>query len=155
MVYEASGLTSETPKRSTMRKGGLLCSQFYASVKELFDAPKCKPFDNNGLERMALDPQIRRGVHTTVQGHLFDPKIIEQAYIASKRRASIALEAPRQKSFGIREEHRVSWPLFREIRATLSSNYVAVMASTLTSRPSYAWAAKSEIYSDFLRRSAD
>lgn len=58
MLYEACSLTSETPKQSKLREAGLLYSQFYASVKELFDASKCKPFDNDGLEEMALDPQI-------------------------------------------------------------------------------------------------
>jgi hypothetical protein len=47
-----------TPKQSKFRHGN---SQFYGSVKEITDAAKCKPFDSDGLEEFALDPQIRQG----------------------------------------------------------------------------------------------
>jgi len=55
MLHKAYALTSVTPKRSRLREGGLIYSQFYGSVKEISDASKCFPFDNDGLEEMALD----------------------------------------------------------------------------------------------------
>ncbi|KAF2715842.1 hypothetical protein K431DRAFT_308292 [Polychaeton citri CBS 116435] len=33
---------------------------FYGSMKEVTDTSKYKPFDNDALEEMALDPQLRR-----------------------------------------------------------------------------------------------
>lgn len=108
MLYEAYSLTSETPRRSKLREAGLLYSQFYTSVKELFNASKYKPFDNDRLKELALDPQIRRGLHTTIRGHLPNLKVIERAYIASKRRADNALSSSRHKSFGIRKEYHIS-----------------------------------------------
>jgi hypothetical protein len=34
-------------------------SQFYASAKKMIDAAKTFPFQNDGVEEMTLDPQIR------------------------------------------------------------------------------------------------
>ena len=113
MLYEASSLTSVTPKRSKLRDGGLIYSQFYSSVKEVSDATKCFPFENDGLEELALDPQIRQGARHASGGHRRDAKILERAYCASKHRAYHALLDSRKKSFGIREEHRICWSLFQ------------------------------------------
>ena len=72
------------------------------------DAAKCMPFDNDGLEELALDPQIRQGARHAAGGHRRDAKILERAYCASKRRTRDALLGSKKKSFGIREEHRIS-----------------------------------------------
>lgn len=155
MLYEASSLTSLTPKKSKLREGGLIYSQFYGSVKEISDAAKCKPFENDGLEEMALDPQIREGARNAAGGRRREGRIVEQAYLASKHRVRDALEDSRQKSFGIREEHRVSWTLFRALQARLDLEHRPSLKITLTGCPSYAWAVKTAVYLDFLWRSAD
>ena len=59
MLHEASTVTSVPPKHSRLYGGGVRYVQLYGSVKEVWDAAKCQPFDNDGLEEMALDPQIR------------------------------------------------------------------------------------------------
>jgi hypothetical protein len=56
MLRDACNLTSLTLKRSRLWEGGLVYSQFYSSVKELVDAAKSFPFQNEGLEELALDP---------------------------------------------------------------------------------------------------
>ena len=104
---------------------------------------------------MALDPQIRRGLHATIRGHLPDLKVIERAYIASKRRVNNVLSSSRHKSFGIREEHRVSWGLLQEMRSQLSTGFREGFLQGLPARPTYVWGVKSDIYLGFLRRSAD
>jgi hypothetical protein len=58
MLRDATGLTSLTPATSVLREGGLLYSQIYSSVKEVIDATKTYPFQNNTLKVMALDPHI-------------------------------------------------------------------------------------------------
>jgi hypothetical protein len=63
MLRDACNLTSFTPKRSRLREGGLVYNQFYNSVKEMIDAAKSFPFQNEGLEELALDPQIRQSAH--------------------------------------------------------------------------------------------
>ena len=54
MLYEACSLTSVSPRRSKLRHGGLIYSQFYGSIKEVADASKCFPFSNDGLEELAV-----------------------------------------------------------------------------------------------------
>jgi hypothetical protein len=102
MLYEASSLTSVTPKRSKSREAGMIDTQFYGSVKEISDVTKCKLFDNDGLEELALDPQIRQGARNVAGGLRRDAKIIERAYCGSKQRARDVLLDSMKKSFGIR-----------------------------------------------------
>lgn len=58
-AVDTGSLTSVTPKKSKHREGGLIYSQFYNSVKEIYDANKCFPFANDAMEELALDPNIR------------------------------------------------------------------------------------------------
>lgn len=155
MLYEACSLTSLTPKRSKLREGGLIYSQFYGSVKEVSDATKCIPFNHDGLEEIALDPQIRQGAKSAAGGNRRDAKVIERAYCASKQRARSALLDSRKKSFGIREEHRISWALFQGLRELLREQDREQLEILLFDCPSYAWPVKTEAYLNFLWRSAD
>lgn len=155
MLYEASSLTSVTPKQSVLRQGGLIYSQFYGSVKEMTDAARCKPFDNDALEEMALDPQLRRGFRNLSGGHRRDAKIVELAYRASKRRARAAILDSRTRSFGIREEHRVTWGLFQRLKALLEAEDRTSLQVTMLDCPQYAWPVQTKNYLDFLWRSVD
>jgi len=60
MLRDAANLTSLTKRRSQLRRGGLVYSQFYGSVKETIDAAKTYPFQNEAIEEIALDPVIRQ-----------------------------------------------------------------------------------------------
>jgi hypothetical protein len=60
MLRDTCSLTSLTPKRSRLREGGLIYSQFYNSVKEMTDAAKSFPFQNEGLEENQLNASIYR-----------------------------------------------------------------------------------------------
>ena len=159
MLYDAGSLTSVSPKRSKHRQGGLIYSQFYSSVKEIYDASKCFPFANEAMEELALDPEIQKAARKMAGGQQRDTKIVEQAYLASKHRAKHALQDAQRKSFGIREEHRITWHLFEGLQARLSlilddedDNDQEIL---MIDCPPYAWAIKSEIYLNFLWRSAD
>jgi hypothetical protein len=155
MLHDACSLTSVTPKQSRLREGGLIYSQFYGSVKELSDALKCIPFDNDGLEELALDPQIRQGAHHLARGHRRDIKIVERAYLASKQRSRDVLRDKRRQSYGIREEHRISWRLFQALLVRLREVGPEDGEILMPECPPYAWAIKAEVYLNFLWRSAD
>ena len=155
MLYDASSLTSVTPKQSKLREGGIIYSQFYGSIKEISDAMKRYPFDNDGLEELALDPQIRQGARHLARGRRRDVKIVERAYLASKERARHALRDSRRKSFGIREEHRITWTLFQALLARLRLEDPEDWDIVISGCPSYAWAVNTDVYLDFLWRSAD
>lgn len=155
MLYDASSLTSVTPKLSQLRKGGLIYSQFYGSVKEITDAAKCMPFDNDGIEDMALDPQIRKGAQSIAGGHRRQTRIITQAYLDSKGRARDAIQDSRRKSFGIREEHRMTWALLQRLKVLLQARDRETLEVILSDCPPYAWPVRTDVYLDFLWRSAD
>jgi hypothetical protein len=84
MLYDACSLTSVILRQSKLREGGIIYTQFYALVKEISDANKRMPFDNDGLEELVLDPQIRQGARHLASGRRRDVKIIERAYQGSK-----------------------------------------------------------------------
>jgi hypothetical protein len=155
LLRDACSLTSLTPKRSRLREGGLIYSQFYSSIKEVIDAAKSYPFQNDGLEEMALDPQIRQSARQIIGGRRRGIEIIQRAYTASKHRAHTALRDSVQKSFGLREEHRVSWSLFQGLLTRLSSVPREDLEISLDDCPSYAWPVTTEIYLNFLRRNCD
>lgn len=56
MLQDTGSLTIETGKRSQRRAAGLLYSQFYSSVKEVFAAGNVYPFTNGAIETLALTP---------------------------------------------------------------------------------------------------
>ena len=156
MLYEATTVTSVPPKHSRLYRGGVRYIQLYGSVKEVWDAAKSKPFDNDGLEEMALDPQIRQAARHLAGGHRRDAAIIERAFCASKRRAHEALRDSRYKSFGIRAEFRISWPVFRAVMDRLRWREPGEELEVVhTDAPSYTWAIKTDVYLDFLWRNLD
>ncbi|PVH90217.1 hypothetical protein DM02DRAFT_665366 [Periconia macrospinosa] len=60
MLHDSGSLTIETHRSSTSRAGGLLYSQFYPSIKEVFAAGNIYPFTNAAIETLALDPKLRK-----------------------------------------------------------------------------------------------
>ena len=156
MLRDACNLTSLTPKRSRLRQGGLIYSQFYGSVKEIIDAAKSYPFQNDGLEEMALDPQIRQGArHAGRSAGRRDVPIIEKAYHASKRRTLFALTDSCNKSFGVREEHRMTWPLLLTLKRHLDREERENLEIILDTCPSAVWAIRTSVYTNFLYRNVD
>jgi hypothetical protein len=155
MLHDTGSLTSVTPKKSKHREGGLIYSQFYNSVKEIYDANKCFPFANDAMEELALDPHIRNATRNILGGGRRDAKTVEVGYLASKQRTHHALRDARRKSFGIREEHRVTWAVFQGLKDRLNLEDTHYSAALLTECPAYAWAIKTEVFIDFLWRSVD
>ncbi|KAG0637429.1 hypothetical protein HOY80DRAFT_1083951 [Tuber brumale] len=54
--------------RHSARLGGLVYSQFYGTVKEIFDAGKVYPFQNEGLEALAVDIRLQE-TWQQISGH--------------------------------------------------------------------------------------
>lgn len=55
MLHDIANLTSVTLKRSKLREGGIIYTQFYGSIKEVLDTTKYILFNNDSLEELALD----------------------------------------------------------------------------------------------------
>jgi hypothetical protein len=94
---------------------GLIYSQFYALIKTPFDTSKAYVFDNDSLENLALDPGYVRSLQQQGGAVTFSKAVCEWAYLHSKKRAHANLVDNRWKSYGIREEHRMSLTMMVEI----------------------------------------
>lgn len=155
MLFDSGSLTSIPPKSSQLYQGGVRYLQVYGSVKEIYDAAKCFPFDNDGLEEMALDPQICAAARDAQRGQARNIQIIQTAYLKGKQRTSEGLQDAKHKSFGVREEYRVSWRLFQNIQAILRRSGPEGTALSLADCPSSVWAVHTDTYLSFLSRSVD
>ncbi|KAM6506746.1 hypothetical protein FALCPG4_018840 [Fusarium falciforme] len=121
MLRDTGSLTIETGKRSLRRAAGLLYSQFYPSVKEVFAAGNVYPFTNTAIETLALDKKLRKTWELVGGGLSHQPAALIKAYLYTKLRCHYALLGSMQKSFGIREEHRVSEALFYAVDSQMRS----------------------------------
>ncbi|KAG4256530.1 hypothetical protein BFJ72_g14788 [Fusarium proliferatum] len=121
MLQDTGSLTIETGKRSPRRAAGLLYSQFYSSVKEVFAAGNVYPFTNAAIETLALDKKLRKTWELVGGGLSHQPAALIKAYLYTKLRCHHAIIGSKQKSFGIREEHRVSKELFYAIDTQIRS----------------------------------
>jgi hypothetical protein len=94
---------------------GLIYSQFYALIKTPFDTSKTYIFNNEALENLALDPGYIRSLQQQGGGITFSKAVCTLAYLHSKKRAHANLTDNQWRSYGIREEHRVSLCMMEEI----------------------------------------
>ncbi|KAL6405866.1 hypothetical protein AUP68_11006 [Ilyonectria robusta] len=150
MLRDAGGMTTLTPPRSRLRRGGILYGQMYSLTKEIVDAASTFPFQNPDLRHLALDPQIRHGVQNIYGKPTSGKSITDRAYLASKRRCHYGLTDSKQRSFGVREEYRISWVLFQSILAVLRSLKPKNRPVKLPGPLPYLWAVRSRVFVDFV-----
>ena len=115
MLRDTVSMGLEPAVNSWQRSRGLLYSQFYASMKEVFAAGNQYPFTNTAIETLALDPQLRKTWQHVGAGLSHDPVALMKAYLYAKARCYYGLQGSMQKSFGIREEHRISNALLQVV----------------------------------------
>jgi hypothetical protein len=94
---------------------GLIYSQFYPLIKTPFDSSKVYVFDNDSVENLALDPGYIRSLQQEGGGITFSKAVCEFGYLHSKKRAYANLTGNRERSYGVREEHRISLAMMEEI----------------------------------------
>lgn len=165
MLHDAANCTSAPPQKSELFQGGLVYMQFYSSVKEVIDAAKQYPFQNDSIEEMALDPLVHKAALSAMKNKKRDLRVVEKAYLASKHRLHEAILGSERKSFGNREEFRETLRLIQEQIAILrsevdtrnddvdrSDHRLPVRQSR---HPSTMWAIPTSTYLNFLRRNAD
>ncbi|KAI3573984.1 hypothetical protein IWW34DRAFT_872543 [Fusarium oxysporum f. sp. albedinis] len=96
MLRDAGGMTTLTPVRSRLRRGGILYGQMYSLTKEIVDAARTYPFQNPDLRLLALDPQLRNGMQSISGKPASGKNITDRAYLASKRRCHYGLTGSKQ-----------------------------------------------------------
>ncbi|KAJ4181253.1 hypothetical protein NW759_017199 [Fusarium solani] len=150
MLRDAGGMTTLTPPSSRLRRGGILYGQMYSLTKEIIDAARTFPFQNPDLRHLALDPQLRNGMQSICGKPASGKNITDRAYLASKRRCHYGLTDSKQRSFGVREEYRISWTLFQSALTVLRSLTPETRSIKLPGPPPHLWAVRSSVFVDFV-----
>jgi hypothetical protein len=119
LTRDAANMTLEFPIGSVARKEGHVYTQFYSEVKAPFDAAKMYPFENTGYESLAMDPAFVEIMAYAGGVVVFNAKTCEQGYLNTKNRANRNTMDALYKSYGTREEHRISFELCNAIEAQL------------------------------------
>lgn len=127
LLNNHANMTLRLGKTHPLFQLGLVYSQFYCSFKELWDAGKTYPFQDKSLEALCIDPGLRslwaqesRGITTN-----WNYDKVLKSYLKGKQRIAVALNAAntKKKSYGIREEHRMTWNMFHKLGQALISQH--------------------------------
>ncbi|KAI9776766.1 MAG: hypothetical protein M1816_005092 [Peltula sp. TS41687] len=102
-------------KSSSFGHAGLLYSQFYNSIKEVHDAAKHYPFQGKHLESLTQDDELNRAIEKAGRGTHQDPNTLAHSYLHNKVRLLGAWSAAAPVRYGVRQEHRLRYPLFRRL----------------------------------------
>jgi hypothetical protein len=121
MLRDTGSLTVETERRSPRRAAGLLYSQFYLSIKEVFTAGNIYLFTNPAIKSLALDKKVWKTWELVGGGLSHQPVALIKAYLYTKLQCYFASLGLMAKSFGIREEYWVSRGLFQAMGRHLQS----------------------------------
>lgn len=149
MLRDAGSMTILTPVKSRLHRGGILYGQMYSLTKEIVDAARTYPFQNPDLRHLAVDPQLRNGMQS-ISGKPASCNITDRAYLVSKRRCHYSLADSKQRSFGVREEYRISWGLFQSVLTVRRSLTPEARSTQLPGRPSCLWAVRTPIFVDYV-----
>jgi hypothetical protein len=112
---QAGGITIASKYGSAAYIAGLIYSQFYSLIKVPFDAAKVYIFNNDAMENLALDPAYVQTLQHVGGAVAFSPKVCEISYLCSKSRAHVNFEDNQWRSYGVREEHRLSMKAVEKI----------------------------------------
>ncbi|KAF8446883.1 hypothetical protein BDZ91DRAFT_853647 [Kalaharituber pfeilii] len=117
LLNDVGSMTLEPGKRHPLRFAGLIYSQFYSSTKEILDAAKTYPFADQSLEGLAVDPSLHKEWQREAKhfGCKWSAQKARQTYGSSKLRVAEGLTSALSKSFGVREEHRMTIDLLLQI----------------------------------------
>ena len=122
LLHDVAGMTILSARQSPSSEQGLVYSQFYTSEKEIFDAAKSFPFRDGALESLALDPKVRASWQKAGGSENHRQEVLEKSYLGSKSRCAAAIQGSLQKSFGTREEHRMTLTLALRVRECLQNS---------------------------------
>ena len=150
---DSSNLTAESGPNSDHRRTGWVYSQYYHCAKSVLDAAKTYPFTNDGLETIGLNPNIFAGANTEAKAAARSFAVIQQSYHRSKTRLSRSIRDSTNKSFGVREEHRLSWILLLELWTQVQER--DEVPHELPASPPYVWTIQTKHFMRYLYDTAN
>ncbi|KAJ9633676.1 hypothetical protein H2199_009288 [Coniosporium tulheliwenetii] len=96
-------------------------AQLQGTEYSAFDAAKTFPFRDGELEKLALEAKLRAGWQHAGGSENHRTETLSKSYLGSKARCAAGIAGSMQKSFGTREEHRMTWTLARRVRDRLEA----------------------------------
>jgi len=120
---DTGGLTITGRKNSMIRKGGLIHSQFYMMMKLQFEAAKHFLWDDDDdtMAMMGVDSVYREALRAAVGARVMDMKECRRSYNHCGRRFMLGVRTNDTRSWGGREEHRMTLALLMAVNAELQS----------------------------------
>ena len=118
---DVGNMTITGKTRSMIRKGGLLHTQFYGMNKLQFDAFKRFLWDDNddAMATMILDNEYREALRMILGLKKTALKRCRESYNHSGRRFILGSRLNEGRSWGAREEYRISLTLLQAINSEL------------------------------------
>ncbi|KAI5779916.1 hypothetical protein DFH27DRAFT_365363 [Peziza echinospora] len=112
-LADVGNMTLEPGRKHPLLACGLVYSQFYSSTKEIFDAAKAYPFQDKIIEGLAIDASLQEEWKRlgNMPANSWSAKKARLAYVSSKARVGHSLSSSIGKTYGIREEHRMTLDL--------------------------------------------
>ena len=107
-LRDQGSMTIAPSRSSSLWKRGLRYCQMYNTSKEIFAAGNRYLFSNERLDTLALDPGMVRSWQHAGGAVSHSPLAVLRAYLHTKQRCSVALAGCRDRSYGTREEYRVT-----------------------------------------------
>jgi hypothetical protein len=114
-----AGATNEYSSSTDLHQYGLLYVQFYSSFKNLLAAADTYAFQNKDIPNLGIGASQMEQLQRMAGTVSVDVKCLIQAYLHCKVRCHEALTACLEKSYGLRQEYRVSWKPFKLIDAEM------------------------------------
>ena len=120
MLRDVTNTTLDFSRYCHKRNQGWIFSQAYNSFKEVYDAANCKPFGSKFIQQLARDPKIDKMIRAKGRGgNAMALKNIWNMYFDSRRRLFNACSDAASVSFGVREEHRLSFSFIDRLEQCL------------------------------------
>lgn len=124
-LRDQGSMTIAPSPSSPIWKRGLRYVQMYNTSKEVFAAGNHYLFANEGLDTLALDPGMARSWQHVGGAVSHSPLVVLRAYLHTKQRCDVALRGCRYRSYGTREEYRVTGAVFHAMDAILRTRNLA------------------------------
>lgn len=156
-LRDCQDMTLEMHPSSAQYSEGCAYIQFYASNKEGIDAGKVKPFRHEFLNKLTWDPKVLTMLEYKAKAKTVTTKNLEENWIMSKNRLRHSLREGRRKSYGVREEYRITFAFFRKMQTHLKTHGLwdqsAVTAPDHENLPY--WQLSTQSYTSFLEQHAN
>src|SRR5579862_8177033 len=117
LLADAGTMTVKLGGKNSLRRGGIVYAQRYNPLNRIFDAQGIVPFTSKAIEGY-LVPKNLADLWKTAGGGggTWTTSVCKEIYLTSKTRVQHALKDALAGSFGTREEYRIRWDLFMQLK---------------------------------------